>query len=239
MLAKGKNLEIVRLDNVNFSYPESSVFYDLNLSFFEGGFYFLTGASGVGKTSLLKLIYCNLIPNSGSINVFGYDTKFLNRKNIALLRQRMGLVFQDCRLIEHLNVLDNVALGMKVTDAETGRCRSYAKELLHWVGLENHLYHLPQKLSDGQKQRVAIARAVITRPLLLLADEPTGNVDDKIAYKLMVLFEELNKVGTTVVMATHNRGIISSFPYPEFELYQGRIKRNHASSVYPDYKTQW
>jgi cell division transport system ATP-binding protein len=222
------HVEIIRFDQVSLYYPEGSpVFYNLNYSFFAGGFYFLTGPSGAGKSSLLKLVYRGIRPTEGAVRVFGRDVNTISGRELPLFRQRMGLVFQDCRLLNHLSALDNVALPMKITGVDVRRCRSYAKELLHWVGLSNQMGHLPDMLSDGQKQRVAIARAVITRPLLLLADEPTGNVDDAAAYKLMMLFEELNKIGTTIVMVTHNQGIVKAFPYPELQLNQGQIITQH------------
>lgn len=200
------------------------MFYNLNYSFFAGTFYFLTGPSGAGKTSLLKLIYRGLKPSEGKVNVFGRDVNALTTSELPSFRQRMGLVFQECRLIDHLPVLDNVALALKINGTDTKQSRSYAKELLHWVGLGEHLNAIPLQLSDGQRQRVAIARAVITRPLLLLADEPTGNLDVHSAHRLMSLFEELNKMGTSIVLATHNQALVSAFPYIELKLHQGQIQ---------------
>lgn len=216
--------EIVRFDRVGLSYQTGHhVFYDLNYTFFANGFYFLTGASGVGKTSLLKLIYKNVLPTDGVVSVFGKNVADISEKERSVFLQKIGLVFQNCKLIDHLNVLDNVALAMKISGADLKKSRSYARELLHWVGLGDHLNNLPAQLSDGQRQRVAIARAVITRPLLLLADEPTGDVDDHTAFKMMNLFEELNKIGTTLIVATHNRQLVSSFSYPELHLHQGQL----------------
>ncbi len=233
------SVEIVKLEQVSLYYPEGSpVFYNLNYSFFAGSFYFLTGPSGVGKTSLLKLIYREIRTSEGNVKVFGRDVDNLTSSELPAFRQRMGLVFQGCRLLNHLSVLDNVALAMKISGSDTRKSRAYAKELLHWVGQGDHLHCMPNTLSDGQKQRVGIARAVITRPLLLLADEPTGNVDDAAAYKLMVLFEELNKIGTTIILATHNRSIISTFPYPELQLFQGQISVNQSSVPAPVYQNQ-
>lgn len=230
------NVEIIKLENVALYYNTGTpVFYHLDFSFFKGGFYFLTGPSGAGKTSLLKLIYRDIRPSEGSIRVFGRDIGTLKPSELPAFRQRMGLVFQDCRLINHLSALDNVALALKISGADAKRSYNYAKELLHWVGLGDHLHYKPETLSDGQKQRVSIARAVITRPLLLLADEPTGNVDESSAYKLMLLFEELNKIGTTVIMATHNRGLTSSFKYPELQIYQGQLIAQQSESIYGEY----
>lgn len=216
--------EVIRFDHVGVSYPTGHhVFYDLNFTFFANGFYFLTGASGAGKTTLLKLIYRALAPSEGLVTVFGKDLAKLSPKEESIFRQKVGLVFQDCRLIPHLSALDNVALPMKIAGSDLKKSRAYAKELLHWVGLGDHMNNDPTMLSDGQRQRVAIARSVITKPTLLLADEPTGNVDDDTAFRIISLFEELNKIGTTLIIATHNKQIVAQFPYPEIQLHQGQL----------------
>lgn len=221
-------VEIIRFDQVDLNYPSGmSVLYNLNFSLYAGSFYFLTGASGAGKTSFMKLIYRDVNPSNGTLTIFGRDVADISHSELPQFRQKMGLVFQDCRLLPHLNALDNVALALRVAGMDLKRARSYAKELLHWVGLGAHFDFLPASLSDGQKQRVGIARAVITRPLLLLADEPTGNVDDRAAYKLMLLLEELNKIGTTVIVATHNRALVESFSHPELHLARGELSFNY------------
>jgi len=221
-------VEIIRFERVSLYYPSGiPVFYNLSYSFFSAGFYFLTGASGAGKTSIMKLIYRDLKPSEGIITVLGRDVTRITNAEIPIFRQKMGLVFQDCRLLPHLNALDNVALALRVAGMDLKRARTYGKELLHWVGLGEHFDFLPASLSDGQKQRVGIARAVITRPLILLADEPTGNVDDRAAYKLMLLLEELNKIGTTIIVATHNRTLVDSFSHPELHLSQGKLTTNY------------
>lgn len=220
-----ESVEMIRLENISLRYGEGyPVLRHIHFSFNSGSFYFLTGPSGAGKTSLLKLIYGDLAPTEGRVLAFGRDLRHLSMSEIPLFRQRMGLVFQNCRLLSHFNVLDNVCLGLRILGTSLKRSRSYAQELLDWVGLSSHMYEYPDSLSDGQKQRVAIARAVITRPLLLLADEPTGNVDEDAAFKLMYLFEELNKMGTTVILATHNRSIIHEFAYPELTLARGTLQ---------------
>lgn len=219
--------EIVKFEHVNLYYTKDKpICLGLNFTFFAGEFYFLTGASGAGKTSLLKLIYRELIATEGTIRVFGKNFGQLSPYELPMLRQKMGLVFQDCRLIDSLSVLDNVALPLKISGSDVKKARIHAKELLHWVGLSDQLNSFPSTLSDGQKQRVGIARAVINKPLLLLADEPTGNVDDVTAFKMMNLFEELNKMGTTIIMATHNRQIVTTFPYPELQLYRGQLSHS-------------
>lgn len=226
-------VEIIRFDQVGLTYPgDHRVLHELSFSFSIGSFYFLTGLSGVGKTSLLRLIYREFKPTEGSVKVFGRDIGKMSAAELPDFRQRIGLVFQDCRLIPHLTVIDNVALALKITGTDTKRARIYAIELLNWAGLGNHLHDYPSTLSDGQKQRVAIARAVITRPLLLLADEPTGNLDQQAAIKLIHLFEELNKIGTTVLVATHNHSLISEFGYPELSLHQGQLLLNNSPQAH-------
>lgn len=219
-----QSVELVRFDQVGLVYSGGTpVLHGLSHSFHIGSFTFLTGVSGAGKTSLLKLIYRGEKSTEGTVRVFGKDVGKLSRAELPQFRQRIGIVFQDCRLFPHLTVLDNVALALKITGSDVKSARIYAKELLEWVGLGQHLMDCPAILSDGQKQRVAVARAVIGRPLMLLADEPTGNLDYESGYRLIRLFEELNKIGTTVVVATHNKNLIAEFSYPELELYQGRL----------------
>ena len=201
---------------------------DIDLELAEGGFYFLTGPSGAGKSSLMRLMYLADQPVRGRLHIFGRDVASLTRHERPDLRQRIGVVFQEFRLLEHLSALDNVALPLRVAGGDDSTVRSYAAELLHWVGLGRYLGSRPSTLSGGQQQRVAIARAVIARPALLLADEPTGNVDDQIAHRLLHLFEELNRLGTTVVIATHNRGVIDAFGYPVLRLEEGRLERGRS-----------
>ncbi|MCG8354861.1 MAG: ATP-binding cassette domain-containing protein [Kiloniellales bacterium] len=188
-----------------------------------GSFHFVTGPSGAGKSSLLKLMYLAHRPSEGHVSLFGRDVRELSRREEALLRRRIGVVFQDFRLLDHLSALENVALPLRVAGHPEGKVISHVTELLSWVGLADHLDAQPPTLSGGQQQRVAIARAVIARPSLLIADEPTGNVDDRIAMRLMYLFEELNKLGTTVVIATHNEHLIRYLKHPVLELLDGTV----------------
>lgn len=202
---------MVRLENVSFHYSENrAIFSHISFHLPIGAFYFLTGASGVGKSSLLKLIYLAAEPSAGKVFLFGNDTRGSTPRQKALLRRRMGVVFQDCRLINTMSALDNVMLPLAVAGLNPSRARNNAAELLKWVGLEKRLHTPPTKLAGGEAQRVAIVRAVISRPRLLLADEPTGDVDDKTAEKLMYLFGELNKDGTTILLATHNHKLVGS-----------------------------
>ena len=183
----------------------------------------MTGKSGAGKTSLLKLLYRDVRPTCGHVRVFGYDLEELSYSDLSIFRQHIGLIFQNCRLIPSLSIVDNVALSVHIGGSRYQRSCSYAKELLDWVGLSDHLLSFPAALSDGQKQRVAVARAVVRRPALLLADEPTGNLDEDNALRLMALFEELHRMGTTVILATHNNDLLRHFPYPQLMLKSGNL----------------
>ncbi len=216
--------DIVRFQNVGMRYglgPE--VFHDVSFGVKAGSFRFVVGASGAGKSTLLKLMYLAHRPSRGLIHMFGQDTASVARKNMPAMRRRIGVVFQDFRLIDHLSALENVALPLRVAGANDGQLSDHVAELLRWVGLENEIHSLPSRLSGGQQQRVAIARAVIGRPDLLLADEPTGNVDNTIAMRILYLLEELNKIGTTVIIATHNEALISRFKFPQLRIENGRV----------------
>jgi cell division transport system ATP-binding protein len=217
---------LVRFEDVSARYARGpDVLTGLTFELGAGSFHFLTGPSGAGKSTLLRLLYLALKPVSGRIELFDRDVAAIRRRELPALRRRIGVVFQDFRLIGHLSALDNVALPLRVAGAKESQIRDHVAELLAWVGLADHLDDLPSTLSGGQQQRIAIARAVIGRPSLLLADEPTGNVDDKIAMRLMYLLEELNKMGTTVVIATHNDGLVARFPHPQLHLEAGKLYR--------------
>lgn len=232
-----KSKEIVGLKNLTLSFDrDRPLFSNLNLSLKKGQFYFLTGVSGAGKSTLLKTIYLAALPDKGSICLFDRDVSDFSFSDITQARRQIGIVFQDFRLVPHLNILDNVALPLKIRGISTKKARKHASELLAWVGLQSFLGALPHTLSGGQQQRVAIARAVISKPKLLLADEPTGNVDDAAALKILYLFEEMHKSGTTIVLATHNRLLAQDFKHPEIFLQKGQAllfepshrEKNHA-----------
>ena len=215
---------MVRFDNVGLRYglcPE--VLRDLSFQIEPHSFQFLTGPSGAGKTSLLRLLFLSLQPTRGLITVFNQDVATVSSDTLAILRRRIGIVFQDFRLLDHMTTYENVALPFRVMGKNEGSYREQVVELLHWVGLGDRMGAMPPVLSGGEKQRAAIARAVIARPQLLLADEPTGNVDPNLAQRLLRLFVELNKSGTTVVIATHDIGLMDQYDARRLVLHEGRL----------------
>jgi cell division transport system ATP-binding protein len=215
---------VVRFENVGLRYglgPE--VLRDLTFHIEPHSFQFLTGPSGAGKSSLLRLLFLALKPTRGLITLFDQDVATLPRDKLAVLRRRIGVVFQDFRLLDHLTTFDNVALPLRILGREESTYRDEVAELLDWVGLGERLWSLPPVLSGGEKQRAAIARAVIARPQLLLADEPTGNVDPSLAQRLLRLFVELNKSGTSIVIATHDIALMDQYDARRLVLHDGRL----------------
>ncbi len=209
----------VELKNVSLSYDDGpDVLSNLNLALPPGSFHFLTGPSGAGKTSLLKLLYLAQRPTEGSVHLFGTNVTAAARRTLPAIRRKVGVVFQDFRLLDHLSAFDNVALPLRVAATSEPEIKSNVTELLSWVGLDEFMDAKPAVLSGGQKQRVAIARAVVNRPRLILADEPTGNVDDAIAMRLMQLFMELNKLGSNIIIATHNEQLVARFGFSRLAL---------------------
>ena len=216
---------MVQFENVGIRYGTGPEFLsNITFNLAEGSFYFVTGPSGAGKSSLLKLMYLALRPSRGLINLFNRNTAAITREELALFRRRIGVVFQSFRLLDHLSAFDNVALPLRIANTDEKIIKKHVTELLDWVGLKDHIRAKPPILSGGQQQRVAIARAVIRRPRLLLADEPTGNVDDQIAIRLLYLFEELNRMGTTVVIATHNELLVKQFGHSQLHLEAGNLE---------------
>jgi len=199
----------IQFERVGFRYGrEGEILSDVTFSLPPGSMTFIIGPSGAGKTTLLKLIYLHMRPSRGLITLFGHDTSQIERKAIPELKRRMGIVLQDFRLIDHLNVFENVALPLRVAGRKRAEYKDDVLGLLKWVGLGSRAHALPPTLSGGEKQRAAIARAVITKPDILIADEPTGNVDDDMGRRLIRLFTELNRLGTTTIIATHNTALI-------------------------------
>ncbi|MEO0464008.1 MAG: cell division ATP-binding protein FtsE [Pseudomonadota bacterium] len=232
--------EIVKFDNVGLRYgTDSEVLSDLSFTLFPGSFYFLTGASGAGKTSLLKLLYLAQRPSRGSIRMFGRDMITLPRGDLPDFRRRVGVVFQDFRLVTHLSAFDNVALPLRLAGTSEAKVLKTVTEMLEWVGLAHRIDAIPATMSGGEQQRVAIARAVIARPQLLIADEPTGNVDPEMALKLLRLFEALNtRVGTTVVVATHDVHLLKKVPESLImRLHRGKLSDPTGALRYPPART--
>lgn len=215
---------VVRFEGVGMRYGRApEVLRDVNLNLTAGSFHFLTGASGAGKSSLLKLIYLANRPSRGLVNLFGRDVTAAPAAELPALRRRIGVVFQEFNLLEHLSALDNVALPLRIAGVKPAAYRRDVIELLAWVGLGHRMHALPPTLSGGEKQRLAIARAVVAKPDLLLADEPTGNVDDDMSLRILRLFEELNKIGTTILIATHDHDLVRRGGHPVLKLEQGGL----------------
>jgi cell division transport system ATP-binding protein len=206
--------------------PAKDILRDISFEIPDGGFRWLTGPSGAGKTSLLKLIYLAEHPARGAIEILGTKAAHISRRDAALLRRRIGVVYQDFRLLPQLSAYDNVALPMRLAHRTEMQITADVTEILRWVGLEERLYARPDELSGGAQQRIAIARAVVARPKLLVADEPTGNLDDEQAQRLMLLITALNRLGTTVVVATHNMALVERYPAPVLRIEGGRLVRN-------------
>jgi cell division transport system ATP-binding protein len=215
---------VVHLENVGVRYgmgPE--ILRDLTFSIEPRSFQFLTGPSGAGKTTLLRLILLSVKPTRGLVSLFGEDVSGISKDRLTALRRRMGVVFQDFRLLDHLTTYENVALPLRVQGKEEASYRGEVVELLRWVGLGDRMHVLPPVLSGGEKQRAAIARALIVRPELLLADEPTGNVDPSLGRRLLRLFIELNRLGTSVVIATHDLALMDQLDARRLVLGDGRL----------------
>ncbi len=215
---------MIRLRNIFHSYDrEHMVLRDVNLTLDKGSFYFLGGPSGAGKSTLMSLISLMRRPSRGQIEMFGVDVTQSTHEELPAMRRRVGMVYQDFRLLDHLTVEENIALPLKVMGEPKAHIIAKAREMAKWVGLNKELNLYPPVLSGGQKQRVAIARAVITNPDVILADEPSGNLDNALSERFMHLFKELHKQGTTVLYATHDQNLIKKHKYPVMRLSGGSI----------------
>ncbi|MBL4812528.1 MAG: ATP-binding cassette domain-containing protein [Rhodobacteraceae bacterium] len=200
---------MIELRDAGYNYGGSNLFAGLSLRLTPGSFHFLTGPSGAGKTTLLKLCYGELIATSGRVDIFGVESQSLSRDALALARRRIGVVHQDCQFLDHLSVAENIGLPLAVAD-RADEVAGNLDELLAWVGLSAQSGQLPPQLSGGERQRAALARAVITSPDVIIADEPTGNVDWEMSQRLLQLLVELNRMGKAVLIATHDLDLIRS-----------------------------
>ena len=216
---------MIRLQNVGLRYGRGrEVLHDVTFHVRPGSFHFLTGPSGAGKSSLLRMMFLSQQPSRGQFTLFSQDVTRIDAARRAQLRRRIGIVFQDFRLLEHLTTWQNVALPLRVVGKREAEYREDVTDLLQWVGLGERMDDYPSVLSGGEKQRAAIARAVIGKPELLLADEPTGNVDPQMARRLLRLFIELNRLGTSVIIATHDHQLMRQFKAPRLELHDGYVR---------------
>lgn len=232
MPQSGPHTDIIRFRNVGLRYGRGpEILSDVNLTLPQGSFSFLTGPSGAGKSSLLRLCYLALTPTRGQITLFGQDTALVDNKRAQILRRQIGVVLQDFTLINHLSVFENVSLPLRVAGQSRAQYSTDVTELLQWVGLGHRMQAFPPTLSGGEKQRAAIARAVIAKPHLLIADEPTGNVDPAIGRRLLRLFAEMNRMGTTVMIATHDVDLIQELDARVLRIEDGRVYKGLNASV--------
>lgn len=199
---------MIEFENASYSYTGGELLSDVSLSVSSGSFYFITGPSGSGKTTFLKMCYGDLVPNSGDIKLFNKDLRKMTRDNIAIARRRIGVIHQDCQFLDHLSVSENIALPLAVSGQDSLSNKMNLQELLNWVGLKGRANALPPELSGGERQRAALARAVIMSPDIIFADEPTGNIDWEMSQRLLQLLVELNRMGKTVLLASHDLSLI-------------------------------
>jgi cell division transport system ATP-binding protein len=223
-VAQDAETAIVRFDDVSMRYGRApETLKDLTFSLAPGSFHFLTGPSGAGKSSLLKLVYLAARPSKGLLHLFGEDLSRAPPEALPKLRRRIGVVFQELLLLDHLSAFDNAALPLRIAGGKPEGYRQDVAELLTWVGLRSRMHAMPATLAGGEKQRLAIARAVVARPEILLADEPTGNVDHEMAMRILRLFVELNRLGTTIVIATHDQDLVARSGMPVLHIEEGRL----------------
>ncbi len=205
---------IFKFNNVCLSYDGThNVFYNLNMGLYAGGFYVITGPSGAGKTSLLRMMMLDMLPTHGSLSIFGKPHLDFDHKNVVQMRQHMGFMFQDFKLLSHMTVYQNVAIALHVRYESRQQLHIKVTQILEWVGLQQYMHAHPQVLSGGQQQLLALARAVVTRPKVIVADEPTGSLDVHATHRIFQLFKALNAQGTTIVMVTHDTQMTQDMSY--------------------------
>lgn len=223
---------MIEFENVNYKYKKSKILKNISLSIDEGEFVFVVGNSGSGKTTFIRLIMRELYPDSGEIIVDNQILSKMKRKELPYYRRGLGVVFQDFKLLNDRSIYENIAFVMRVIGVSASEIRSRVSELLTYVGLAEKYRALPSELSGGEKQRVAIARALVNKPKLILADEPTGNLDPTNSFNVMRLLEEINALGTTVVVVTHNQDLVNDMKKRVIRIENGRISKDRKESVY-------
>ena len=214
---------MVELENTSFNYNQDSGIFDINLNIDDGEFCFLVGPTGSGKSSLLKLIYFDLIPDDGVVKLLGFSSKKTKKKNIHKLRKKIGVIFQDYKLLKQRTVYENIALPLHINGLGRRKINTFVDEALELTDLVEYKNKFPTQLSGGEQQRVCIARAIVKNPDIILADEPTGNLDPAAAHKILKILEQINKEGSTVIMATHNYKLITEKDYRVIELSEGAL----------------
>ncbi len=226
-------MELIRVDNVQKTYKNGVVaLYDFNLSIQAGEFVFVTGASGSGKSTLIKMLYREEKPDKGSIMIGGINVAKLKNRKVYILRRKLGVVFQDFKLLPRLTVYENVAFAMEVFNYDKKTIHKRVMEVLELVGLKNKVRQYPNQLSGGEQQRVVIARAIVNNPKLLICDEPTGNLDPDTSMGIMKVLDEINKMGTTIVMSTHNRDIVNKMKKRVIVLNEGKVVKDYEKGKY-------
>ncbi len=214
---------MVEFKNISFSYSKDSGVYDIDLKVDDSEFCFLVGPTGSGKSSLLKMIYFDILPSEGEIDVLGYNSKKTRKNSIHKLRKKIGVIFQDYKLLKQRTVYENIALPLHINGVGRKKIKDNVEEALELTDLLDYQDKYPDQLSGGEQQRVCIARAIVKNPELILADEPTGNLDPAAAHKILKILEQINKEGTTIIMATHNYKLISDRDYRIIELKEGSL----------------
>ena len=214
---------MVEFKNISFSYSKDFGIYDIDLKVDDNEFCFLVGPTGSGKSSLLKMIYFDILPSEGEIDVLGYNSKKTRKNSIHKLRKKIGVIFQDYKLLKQRTVYENIALPLHINGVGRKKIKDNVEEALELTDLLDYQDKYPNQLSGGEQQRVCIARAIVKNPELILADEPTGNLDPAAAHKILKILEQINKEGTTIIMATHNYKLISDRDYRIIELKKGSL----------------